>query len=313
MTNTHTKVFDRADPAGRVVVIGGGTMGSGIAQSLAAVGYPVSIIETNPAEALAALDRVHAGLQRGFRRNPSADRLVQTALDHVSASDRYEPEPAPLLVIEAVAELIELKRTVIGRARDVWPDAVIATNTSSFALQELSGGLPRPDLLVGMHFFNPVPKSQLVELSVDDHTAPAAVEVAHALVSDLGKTAIQVRSVTGLATSRLGIILGMEAIRMVEENVASAHDIDTGMRLGYRHPLGPLEVTDLVGLDVRLAIAEHLTSSLGPRFEPPELLRRHVERGQLGAKTGQGFYRWENGRRVDKDDFVAGDEAPAAT
>jgi 3-hydroxybutyryl-CoA dehydrogenase len=174
--------------------------------------------------------------------------------------------------------------------------AVLASNTSSLSIAGLAGGLRRPSRLIGMHFFNPVPASDLVEVVVGPQTADAVREAARSWVSALGKTEIVVRDSPGFATSRLGVLLGLEAIRMLEEGVADAASIDRAMELGYRHPMGPLRSTDLVGLDVRLAIADHLHRELGERFAPPALLRDKVARGELGRKTGQGFFTWEGTR-----------------
>ena len=172
------------------------------------------------------------------------------------------------------------------------PGAVIATNTSSLSIDGLAAGLARPDRFVGLHFFNPVPASGLVEIVVGPATGDDLVAAAQAWVEALGKTAITVTDSPGFASSRLGVAIALEAMRMLEEGVASAADIDTAMTLGYRHPVGPLRTTDLVGLDVRLAIAEHLARELGPRFEPPAILRSLVAEGRLGRKSGRGFYDW---------------------
>lgn len=169
---------------------------------------------------------------------------------------------------------------------------MLATNTSSLSVGAIGRDLPAGRLL-GMHFFNPVPAQRLVELIRPPEAGDDLVERVRGWVEALGKTAIVVDDAPGFATSRLGVAVGLEAIRMVEEGVASAEDIDTGMELGYRWPMGPLKLTDVVGLDVRLAIAEHLAEELGGRFAPPQLLRDKVARGELGRKSGQGFHRWE--------------------
>nr|BFF17710.1 hypothetical protein GCM10025730_12310 [Promicromonospora thailandica] len=196
------------------------------------------------------------------------------------------------LVVEAVPELVELKHDVLRRTAAVAPAAVIGSNTSSLSIDTLADALPDPARLVGLHFFNPVPVSALVEVVVGPRTASALVDDARRWVAGLGRTAITVRDSPGFASSRLGVALALEAMRMLEEGVASAEDIDTAMTLGYRHPTGPLRTTDVVGLDVRLHIAEHLERELGPRFAPPRVLRDKVAAGELGRKTGQGFYTW---------------------
>ena len=185
-----------------------------------------------------------------------------------------------------------LKAEVLAVAEKRAPGAVLATNTSSLSLAGLAAGLAAPGRFLGLHFFNPVPVSDLVEIVAAPATEPALLTQARSWVTALGKTPITVTDSPGFASSRLGVCLALEAMRMLEEGVASAADIDTAMTLGYRHPAGPLRTTDIVGLDVRLAIAEHLARELGPRFEPPRILRDLVAAGHLGRKTGQGFYTW---------------------
>jgi 3-hydroxybutyryl-CoA dehydrogenase len=193
-----------------------------------------------------------------------------------------------------VPERADLKVAVLAAAESaLGPDAVLATNTSSLSVTELAAALRRPARFLGLHFFNPVPASRLVEVVVAPETAPEVVATARTWVRALGKTDVVVRDSPGFASSRLGVLLGLEAIRMLEEGVADAEAIDTAMELGYRHPMGPLRSTDLVGLDVRLAIAEYLASTLGDRFTPPQLLRDKVAAGELGRKTGRGFHTYD--------------------
>jgi len=275
----------------RVVgVIGGGRMGAGIAQVFAVAGAQVIIVEESPVAAAAARERVAAGLARAAERGKLAEG-PDGVLKRVDCG--LLPADAEL-VVEAVPEDAELKARVLAAAEAVvGEDAVLATNTSSLSIAGLAAALTRPQRLVGLHFFNPVPASALVEVVVGPRTADAVRDVAVGWVGALGKTEVVVRDSPGFATSRLGVLLGLEAIRMLEEGVADAESIDRAMELGYRHPMGPLRSTDLVGLDVRLAIAEHLERELGERFAPPRLLRDKVARGELGRKTGQGFYAWE--------------------
>jgi 3-hydroxybutyryl-CoA dehydrogenase len=201
--------------------------------------------------------------------------------------------PALDLVVEAVPELVDLKLSVLSLVeKTVSPTTVIASNTSSISIAELGSALGDPARLIGMHFFNPVPASTLVEIVRAPATDAGVVEKVREWVAQLGKTEVLVNDSPGFATSRLGVCLGLEAIRMLEEGVADAESIDRAMELGYRHPMGPLRSTDLVGLDVRLAIAEHLAKTLGDRFAPPALLREKVAKGELGRKTGQGFFTW---------------------
>lgn len=265
-------------------------MGAGIATSFLAAGQNVRLIDIDDRLLAAAGERIEDSLRRLARRDPGLD--VEGALDRLSRATAHD-DVGSALVIEAVPEDMRLKQEVLRAAEPFCgSDTLMATNTSSLSPTEMSAVLRRPDRFLGMHFFNPVPVSGLVELVAAESTSAATVEQAKDWVQLLGKTPIVVRDHPGFASSRLGLALGLEAMRMVEEGVAGIEDIDTAMRLGYKHPVGPLELTDLVGLDVRLSIAEHLETELGPRFGPPTLLREMVERGELGKKTGRGFYNW---------------------
>lgn len=272
-------------------VIGGGTMGAGIAHVLLAAGAKVTVAEASPDRADAAREAVAGSLRkaadRGKLQQPVGDLLNWlTTVDSLSAL----PQDAEL-VVEAVPEDVDLKRRILGEVAVTCPDAVLASNTSSLSITKLAEGLPG-ERVIGMHFFNPVPVQALVELVTHAGLAAETLVRVRGYAETLGKTVIEVRDSPGFATSRLGVAVGLEAIRMVEEEVASPEDIDTGMRLGYGWPMGPLRLTDLVGLDVRLSIASHLERELGPRFTPPELLRNKVARGELGRKTGRGFFDW---------------------
>ncbi|WP_369187903.1 3-hydroxyacyl-CoA dehydrogenase family protein [Streptomyces sp. R08] len=277
-----------------VGVIGGGRMGAGIAQSFAAAGSSVTVVESGEAASAAAYDRVATGLKRAAERGLLSEPAEQI-LARVTMADSVEELPADAdLVVEAVPEDAGLKARVLTAAeRAVGATTVLATNTSSLSVTELAAALTRPGRFLGMHFFNPVPASALVEIVVAPSTEPAAVSAALDWTHALGKKDVTVKDSPGFASSRLGLALGLEAIRMVEEGVAEPAAIDDAMSLGYKHPMGPLRLTDLVGLDVRLAIAEYLHATLGERFAPPQLLRDKVARGELGRKTGQGFYTWE--------------------
>ncbi|YCU36290.1 3-hydroxyacyl-CoA dehydrogenase family protein [Mycobacteroides abscessus] len=278
-----------------VTVIGGGPMGAGIAQVFAAAGANVTIVETGRDRADAALQRVSAGLDRAAAKNRLAEapEHVLSRVDVVCSLTELPTDSE--LVVEAVPENINLKIEVLGAAEKlVEPTTVLASNTSSLSITELAAALLRPERVVGMHFFNPVPTSQLVEIVRAPETSDDTVAAALAWVRALGKADVVARDSPGFASSRLGVALGLEAIRMLEEGVADSESIDRAMELGYRHPMGPLRSTDLVGLDVRLAIAEHLCATLGPRFTPPKLLRAKVAEGNLGRKTGQGFFRWSS-------------------
>ncbi|WP_182261953.1 3-hydroxyacyl-CoA dehydrogenase family protein [Rhodococcus sp. UFZ-B548] len=275
-----------------VGVIGGGRMGAGIAQVFAGLGGAVTIAESGDAEA--ALQRVSTGLDRAHERGKLGDQDPATVLARVSVVGAVSSLPPSLdLIVEAVPEIAALKVEVLAAAETVAGErTVIASNTSSMSIAELGAALTDPSRFIGMHFFNPVPASLLVEIVRAPQTRPEVVDSVRAWVSMLGKAEVLVNDSPGFATSRLGVGLGLEAIRMLEEGVADAESIDRAMELGYRHPMGPLRSTDLVGLDVRLAIAEHLASTLGDRFTPPALLREKVARGELGHKTGQGFHTW---------------------
>lgn len=271
-----------------VGVIGGGRMGAGIAHAFLMAGAHVTVVERDETAAEAARERILRSVTVSVERGDA-----HPAGDSLGVGTHWEALGGAHLVVEAVPELPELKQEALRHAEDLLaPDAVLATNTSSLSIDGLARALRRPGAFVGMHFFNPVPASALVEVVTGSATTPATLTAATGWVAVIGKTPIVVRDSPGFASSRLGVLLGLEAIRMLEEGVASAEDVDRAMELGYRHPVGPLRLTDLVGLDVRLDIAEYLAAELGPRFEPPELLRRMVAEGMLGRKTGRGFYTW---------------------
>lgn len=271
-----------------VGVLGGGRMGSGIAHAFLLAGSRVHIVERDAAATVTARERVETALARSAARGtkvPDADALT-TGIDAVVFADAG-------LVIEAVPEDRALKVDALVRIEEVVRgDAVVASNTSSLSIDALAGAMRYPQRFLGLHFFNPVPASALVEVVAGGATEPAVVSAATTWIDALGKSAVVVRDAPGFASSRLGVALGLEAIRMLEEGVASARDIDTAMELGYRHPMGPLRTTDVVGLDVRLSIAEELERAFGARFTPPALLRELVAQGHLGRKTGRGFYEW---------------------
>jgi 3-hydroxybutyryl-CoA dehydrogenase len=263
-------------------------MGVGIAYVAANAGYQVELVEVDPARratALAELERLWTGAVARGRLTEGAAADARTSVGFAeSVADGAE------VVVEAVPERLELKREVLARAAAARP-GLLASNTSSIPISALGEGV------VGLHFFNPVWAMPLVEIVVGASTPPGAVDAARAVAARLGKDAVVVRDLPGFATSRLGVALGLEAIRMLEDGVAEAADIDKAMVLGYRHPVGPLELTDLVGLDVRLDIARTLADAYGPRFAPPELLVSLVAAGRLGRKSGHGFYRWVDGVR----------------
>ena len=278
----------------RVGVLGGGRMGAGIAHAFLLAGSRVTVIERDAPAADAAAQRIGDSLARSVERG-ATDRSADELAAALTVGDDIAAFADADLVIEAVPEDRALKDEALARiARVVAPASAIASNTSSISIDALAATITHPERFLGLHFFNPVPASALVEIVTGTATAPAVVESARAWVDALGKAPVVVRDSPGFASSRLGVMLGLEAIRMLEEGVATAADIDTAMELGYRHPTGPLRTTDIVGLDVRLGIAEELEAAFGPRFSPPDLLRRLVAEGHLGRKTGRGFYEWSD-------------------
>ena len=268
-----------------VGVFGGGRMGAGIAHAFATAGARVIVIENTDDTVAAARERIDASTSKSQSKGIEVPGTVVVDRDPTLLDEA-------LLVVEAVPEIVELKQEVLATIAKHAPAASIGTNTSALSIDELAAALPRPQALIGLHFFNPVPVSELVEVVVGTHTDAKLVDVAKEWVTGLGKTAITVKDSPGFASSRLGVALALEAMRMVEDGVASASDIDRAMTLGYRHPAGPLKTTDIVGLDVRLGIAEHLAAEIGDRFTPPQILKDKVAAGELGRKTGQGFYTW---------------------
>ncbi|MFD5598744.1 3-hydroxyacyl-CoA dehydrogenase family protein [Leucobacter sp. NPDC058333] len=275
----------------RVGVLGGGRMGGGIAHAFLLAGAYVVVVEQNVAAADAARERIERSIDASIARGHDGDAAqLKRALTLATDVTAFG---ACSLVIEAVPESIELKTEALAEIERQLPhDAVVASNTSSIPLAQLADALERPEQFIGLHFFNPVPASSLIEVVVSDRTSPELAERAAGWARALGKTPITVADAPGFASSRLGVALALEAIRMVEQGVATAADIDLAMELGYRHPTGPLRTTDIVGLDVRLGIAEQLERDLGPTFTPPQLLRDLVAEGRLGRKSGRGFYDW---------------------
>lgn len=274
-----------------VGVYGGGRMGAGIAHAFLVSGTSVVIIESSAPAVEAARGRVEESIRKAAERG-KLDGEPDAVLARLTVTEDARLLGPCGLVVEAVPEDPALKARILGAIEAAAPTAWIGTNTSSLSIDALAAAIARPESLIGLHFFNPVPASDLVEIVVGAATAPELADLSRAWVADLGKTAITVTDSPGFASSRLGVGIALEAMRMVQEGVASAEDIDTAMTLGYKHPMGPLKTTDIVGLDVRLAIAEYLASTLGERFEPPAILRELVAKGHLGRKTGQGFYTW---------------------
>jgi 3-hydroxybutyryl-CoA dehydrogenase len=278
----------------RVGVIGAGTMGHGIAQVAAMAGCEVVLTDASDDALALALTKVAANLDKGVARGKVEQATRDAALERLSTGTMADAVAGADLVVEAVPERLQLKQELFRQVDGLAPaHALLATNTSSLSVAAIASVVDDPGRVLGMHFFNPVHIMKLLELIRADDTREEVVQAAVAFGERIGKQVIVVRDRPGFATSRLGVCLGMEAIRMLEQGVASAEDIDAAMVLGYRHPVGPLKLTDMVGLDVRMAIGDYLARELGnPAFEPPELMRRMVEEGKLGKKTGQGFYSW---------------------
>ena len=274
----------------KVGVLGGGRMGAGIAHAFLVSGAEVTIVERDAAAAAAARERVTGTLAKAIEKAAVTEDLDSLLARFAVSTDAVDFGSAGL-VVEAVPEDFKLKQAaLLNVERNLGADAWIATNTSSLSVTRLAASLGRPERLCGLHFFNPVPASTLVEVVLGPQSDPELADAATTWVRGLGKTPIVVRDAPGFASSRLGVALALEAMRMLEEGVASAQDIDAAMELGYRHASGPLRTTDIVGLDVRLGIAEYLHETLGERFAPPRILRDMVERGELGRKSGKGFY-----------------------
>ncbi|WP_455835314.1 3-hydroxyacyl-CoA dehydrogenase family protein [Pseudarthrobacter siccitolerans] len=276
----------------RVGVLGGGRMGAGIAHAFLVKGADVLVIERDEQSAEAAQERVESAAAKSIERG-AVDANLDELVSRLAVGVDYDDFKDRQLVVEAVPEDWDLKVTALRGIEDRLPDdGYLASNTSSLSVDGLAGELKRPENFLGLHFFNPVPASTLIEVVLGKRTSPGLAAAAKGWVEALGKTAVVVNDAPGFASSRLGVAIALEAMRMVEEGVASAEDIDAAMVLGYKHPTGPLKTTDIVGLDVRLGIAEYLHSTLGERFAPPQILKDKVARGELGRKTGKGFFDW---------------------
>jgi 3-hydroxybutyryl-CoA dehydrogenase len=277
-----------------VGVVGGGTMGVGIAHAFATSGMNVHLVDADVQSGERAVRRVIEVLDQSVKRGKMESASVAAAKERLNVAASISTLPEGLdLIIEAVPEIVALKRDVLAQCEQRNP-RLLASNTSGISLATISEDLSSRERFLGLHFFNPVWVMQLVEVVILSETSAAAIEYAVTLCKAIGKESIIVRDAPGFASTRLGITLGLEAMRMVEEGVASAADIDRAMELGYRHPMGPLKVSDLVGLDVRLDIAKNLSRSYSG-FTPPAILVRMVEAGELGKKSGTGFYDWSSG------------------
>ena len=279
----------------RVAVVGAGTMGHGIAQVAAVAGFETRLTDVNTDALGSAWQHIQSNLEGAVGRGKLTQAQADAAIANVTPVAELEIATRDAdLVIEAIVEDLAVKQALFQRVDALVADgAILATNTSSLSVTAISAATKRPSRVIGMHFFNPVHIMKLVEIVTHHASDDDVVASARGAAEQMGKTTIVVRDTPGFASSRLGVILGLEAMRMLEDGVASAADIDTAMELGYGHPMGPLRLTDLVGLDVRLKIAEYLHRELDDaKFAPPRILREKVKRGELGKKTGRGFYEW---------------------
>jgi len=285
-----------------VGVLGAGTMGHGIAQVAAAADYEVILLDVNDESLKRGRNAIERNLAKGVQLGKVTAEDRDRTLARIRPATELEAIGTADLIIEAAPENLELKQNLLRQTEAVTSEnCVWATNTSSLSISEVARSAARPEKVVGMHFFNPVHIMRLVEIVVGERTSQTTTDAVCLVAEQMKKEPIVVRDVPGFASSRLGVTLGLEAMRMVEQGVATARDIDTAMELGYNHPMGPLRLTDLVGLDVRLSIAEYLHGQLGSEtFRPPEILRRMVSEGKLGKKSGEGFYKWNDHETAQK-------------
>jgi 3-hydroxybutyryl-CoA dehydrogenase len=284
----------------RVAVLGAGTMGNGIAQVCAMAGYTVALHDPEPGAVERARGTIHTNLRKGVERGKVTEEAAEAALAQLRDAEGVGDAAADAdLVIEAAPERMEIKSAIFGELdRTAQANAILATNTSSLSVSRIAEATGRAERVIGLHFFNPVHIMKLLEVVRGRKTSQETLDASLEFARRIGKEPIVVTDTPGFASSRLGVVLGLEAMRMVEQGVASPQDIDRAMELGYNHPMGPLRLSDLVGIDVRLGIAEYLHAELGgEQYRPPEIMRRMVTEGKLGKKSGRGFYDWtEEGR-----------------
>jgi 3-hydroxybutyryl-CoA dehydrogenase len=293
--NDTANVANDVPAIGSISVIGAGTMGHGIAQVAAQVGYLVVLCDVDRESLARGVRGIEANLAKGQKLGKLTEDDCDQTLQRIRGTTNLAEAAKADLIVEAAPEKLAIKQEILREIEAAAPgDFIFATNTSSLSITEIAAAAQRPERVVGMHFFNPVHLMRLIEIVVGKQTAPETVDAVLQVARKLRKEPITVKDVPGFASSRLGIAIGLEAMRMFEQGVASAADIDKAMELGYNHPMGPLKLTDVVGLDIRLHIAEYLHEALGAEsFRPPEILRTMVAAGKLGKKSGEGFYQWE--------------------
>ncbi|SDS88731.1 3-hydroxybutyryl-CoA dehydrogenase [Halopseudomonas sabulinigri] len=297
-----------AENKGKVVVVGAGLMGTGIAHAFASSGFETVLVDTNSD----SLKRAYAGIEKilgdGVRLGKVEELVAQQSMARLSTNgDLRQAAAGAALLIETVSEQLAVKKAVVTEAAAMMADdAIIASNTSALSVTEIAAVVPCPERFIGMHFFNPVHKMKLVELVRGLATRDETVARARDLCAAINKTAIVVNESPGLTTSRMSALLGNEAMYMLQEGTASAEDIDTALRMGFNHPMGPLELGDLTGWDTRLSVLRYLHSTLGEKFRPCPLIIKMVAAGRLGRKTGHGVYRYEDGKPVAGSGLKAG-------
>lgn len=284
----------------KVVVVGAGLMGTGIAHAFASSGFVTVLVDTNAASLTQARASIEKILGDGVRLGKVSEEQAQRSLVNLlTTSDLNEAASGANWLVETVSEQLAVKQAVIRQAAPLLAaDAIIATNTSALSVTEIATSVDAAERVIGMHFFNPVHKMKLVELVRGLATSDEVVVRTRALCDQIGKTSIIVNESPGLTTSRMSALLGNEAMWMLQEGTATAEDIDTALRLGFNHPMGPLELGDLTGWDTRLSVLRYLHQTLGEKFRPCPLIIKMVAAGRLGRKTGQGVYRYVDGKQV---------------
>jgi 3-hydroxybutyryl-CoA dehydrogenase len=284
----------------KVVVVGAGLMGTGIAHAFASSGFDTLLVDTNADSLSRARASIEKILTDGVKLGKVSEASASASLSRLETyTDLAEAAVGANVLVETVSEQLAVKKAVVAQAEPLLAaDAIVATNTSALSVTEIATSLQAPERVIGMHFFNPVHKMKLVELVRGLATSDEVLVRTRALCDAIGKTSIVVNESPGLTTSRMSALLGNEAMWMLQEGTATAEDIDTALRLGFNHPMGPLELGDLTGWDTRLSVLRYLHQTLGDKFRPCPLIIKMVAAGRYGRKTGQGVYRYEDGKQV---------------